>query len=256
MPDPIQIFWQPGCSSCLAAKEFLRGREVPFESVNVRADPKGLAQLEALGVRTVPVVARGAEFVMAQDLDELARFVGVVFERDRLSSEVLVERLMRLLEAARRFCVALPADALARPLPGREDRNGLSLAYHVTVIPEAFLDAVEGGELTYDYYLRMPPEAVATGADLGRCFDAIGMRLKSWASAGRVCTQDTLQTYYGDSAFETVLERTTWHVAQHARQLESLLMQAGGASLPKLGEAELGGLPLPRGVWDDEVRMV
>ncbi|MBT8446139.1 MAG: glutaredoxin [Gammaproteobacteria bacterium] len=123
-PEPIRVFWQPGCSSCLAAKEFLKSREVPFESVNVLASDDAMAELAALGVRTVPVVARGSDYVLAQDLDELAHFVGVVFERDRLTPAQMVERLHLLLDADERFVMALPQDALGTALRGREDRTG------------------------------------------------------------------------------------------------------------------------------------
>jgi len=254
-PEPIRVFWQPGCSSCLAAKEFLTAREVPFESINVRAAPTAMADLAALGVRTVPVVARGSDYVLAQDLDELARFVGVVFERDRLAPDALIERLHLLLDAAQRFVMALPPDALATPLRGREDRTWLSLAYHVSVIPEAFIDAAQGGELSYAYYERMPPAAVATSVAVAHCYRVIGERLALWWSNCAGQLPATLRTYYGTPPAITVLERTTWHVAQHTRQLESLVRQCGGDSSPGLGDAELGGLPLPRAVWDDEVAM-
>jgi arsenate reductase-like glutaredoxin family protein len=35
----ITVYWQPGCTSCLKTKEFLRSHGVVFESVNVREDP-------------------------------------------------------------------------------------------------------------------------------------------------------------------------------------------------------------------------
>lgn len=254
-PDPIRVFWQPGCSSCLAAKEFLKSREVPFESVNVLASSDAMAELAALGVRTVPVVARGSDYVLAQDLDELARFVGVVFERDRLTPAQMVERLHLLLDADERFVMALPQEALGTALRGREDRTWLSLAYHISVIPEAFIDAAEGGELSYAYYERMPPAAVKGSTDVAACYRAIRDRLGAWWAASGQALPDTVRTYYGEAPAATVLERTTWHVAQHSRQLESLVTQSGGDPSPGLGDAELGGLPLPGEVWDDEVAM-
>jgi glutaredoxin len=58
----LRVYWQPGCTSCLRAREFLRQHGVPFLSVNVRDSDTARAELEALGVRTVPVVARGSEY--------------------------------------------------------------------------------------------------------------------------------------------------------------------------------------------------
>lgn len=252
---PLRVYWQPGCSSCLAAKEFLKSREIPFESINVRTSAEANEELATLGVRTVPVVARGSDFVLAQDVDELALFVGVVFERDRLTPEQMLARLELLLDAAQRFVGSLPSRMLSTPLRGREDRTWLSLAYHVTVVPEAFLDAATGGELSYDYYERMPPADIATIEALCASFQSIRDRIAAWWSDCGEQLEGTLRTYYGVVPATTVLERTTWHVAQHTRQLESLLVQSGGVPSPPLSDLELDGLPLPAGVWDDEVAM-
>ena len=55
----ITVFWQPGCTSCLRTKEFLRTHGIEFESVNVRDDQQAMARLAGLGARSVPLVARG-----------------------------------------------------------------------------------------------------------------------------------------------------------------------------------------------------
>ncbi len=60
---PLKVYWQPGCSSCLKTKEFLIANGVKFESINVLEDKKGFQELEALGVRLVPIVARGKQYV-------------------------------------------------------------------------------------------------------------------------------------------------------------------------------------------------
>ena len=56
---PVKVYWQPGCSSCLKTKEFLLEHGIPFVSVNVIEDEEGFKELEALGVRLVPIVAKG-----------------------------------------------------------------------------------------------------------------------------------------------------------------------------------------------------
>jgi len=134
------VFWQPGCTSCLRTREFLRAHGIEFQSVNVREDAQAMAQLAALGARSVPVVARGAEFVYAQDLETVARFVGVAIRQERLDVPVLVSRLLALLDTAAALAVQLPADAWQRKLPGRE-RTHLDLAYHVAQVVVGFLDA-------------------------------------------------------------------------------------------------------------------
>jgi glutaredoxin len=118
MADRLTVYWQPGCTSCLRTREFLRERGIGFESVNVREDPLAMTRLAELGVRTVPVVARGSSFVLAQDLDEVARFVGVAVERDRLPVEVLAARLPRLLDCSAAITRCIPDARLARHCPG------------------------------------------------------------------------------------------------------------------------------------------
>ena len=56
---PLKVYWQPGCSSCLKTKEFLLDHGIPFESVNVLEDDEAFTELQALGVRMVPIAARG-----------------------------------------------------------------------------------------------------------------------------------------------------------------------------------------------------
>lgn len=36
----IQVFWQPGCTSCLRVKEFLTRQGIDFESVDVQRNPQ------------------------------------------------------------------------------------------------------------------------------------------------------------------------------------------------------------------------
>ena len=59
--EQLKVYWRPGCSSCVRIKEFLSGLGVAYESINVSATPEAMEDLRALGVRTVPVVARGSD---------------------------------------------------------------------------------------------------------------------------------------------------------------------------------------------------
>ena len=49
-----------------------------------------------------------------------------------------------------------------------------------------------------------------------------------------------------------VLDRTTWHAAQHVRQTMMILEQLGITPDTPLTADDLAGLPLPEKVWDDE----
>src|SRR3954470_445121 len=74
--SPLKVYWRPGCSSCVRVKEFLSKLGVDYESINVSAQPEAMDDLRAMGVRTVPVVARGKEYVFAQELADVSTFIG------------------------------------------------------------------------------------------------------------------------------------------------------------------------------------
>src|SRR6266853_563336 len=73
--EALKVYWRPGCSSCVRIKEFLTGLGVKYESVNVSATPEAMEDLLRLGVRTVPVVARGKDYVFAQELADVSEFI-------------------------------------------------------------------------------------------------------------------------------------------------------------------------------------
>ena len=254
MADDLKVYWQPGCSSCLRAKEFLATRGIGYESINVRARPEAMEELASLGAQSVPVVARGGRFVFAQDLGDLARFVGVAFDRAQLPPEELVRRLDLILAATQRYLGQFSAADLEEGLPGRE-RTVLDLGYHIFVIPAAFLDAAHGARLTFDYFERTPGPDMRSAAQVAAYGQTVRDALATWWRSADAERLGTLDTYYGIHPSERVLERTAWHAAQHARQLMALLEQRGIGPDGPLGDAELDGLPLPEGVYDDEVAL-
>ena len=255
MAEGFKVYWQPGCSSCLRAKEFLAAHGVPYESIDVRARPGAMDALARLGARSVPVVARGRRFVFAQDLDELARFVGVAHERTPPAPAALVHKLDLILAATRRYLGQFPEEVLAAALPGR-DRTVLDLAYHIFVIPAAFLDAVGGARLAFDYFERKPGADMRSAVAVAAYGRTVSNALAAWwRGAGPPGRWPVLDTYYGRRSAESVLERTAWHAAQHARQLMALLERHGIAPDGPLGADVLDGLPLPEGVYDDEVTL-
>ncbi|HEX7374439.1 MAG TPA: glutaredoxin domain-containing protein [Steroidobacteraceae bacterium] len=252
--EPYTVYWQPGCTSCLKTREFLNAHGIAFESVNVRADAGAFERLARLGVRSVPVVARGEHYVLGQDLDEVARFVGVKLERMRLETPVLVARLLALLDVATHFTERLPEAALHTQLPGRE-RSYLDLAYHVPQIVIGLLDAALGGRLTYEHFERTPPGHIRTGADAAQLIRSVSHALAVWWAGNQSRLPAQVDTYYGRQPLQGVLERTTWHVAQHTRQLERVLDTLGVTDRPTLPAALLEHLPLPVDAWDAEVPM-
>ena len=257
-PDELRVYWQPGCTSCLRTKEFLTARGVPFTSINVLEEPAAMAQLQALGARSVPVIARGGHFVYGQELADVARFVGLTLERRRLEPPQLLARLDRLLAVARELVAAIPAARIADTIPARP-RSYADIAYHVGMIVQGFLDAADPereGELSYAHFERRPAageaDPAALAAWLDRCRDEL---LAWWRVHAQLPPGRELRTYYGERPQHEVLERTAWHVAQHCRQLDHIVVEVLKLRpATRLRPVDLAGLPVPEQVWDPEIR--
>lgn len=250
------VYWQPGCTSCLRTKEFLTSNGIDYESVNVRENDSAMETLAGLGVHSIPVVTKGKDFVFAQDIDVLAAFVGVELDREMLAPELLVKRIDLILAAAQRYLAQLPANELDTKLPGR-NRTYLDLGYHVFMIPVAFLDAIKGGELSFEHFERKPPEDIVSADHVIAFGHKVRNDMKAWwCSAAQDRIPNVVNTYYGQHTTHSVLERTTWHAAQHTRQLMALVINQNLSPDGSLGKEELEGLPLPDDIYDNEVTLI
>ena len=98
----------------------------------------------------------------------------------------------------------------------------------------------------------MPDRAdIATTAALCGYGGRVRHQLQEWWQATPdKAAQQIVDTYYGKQKLHEVLERSTWHTAQHCRQWMMLLEMAGIAFEPPLGPADFADLPMPKQVWD------
>lgn len=230
----------------------MSARAVDYQSINVAGNPDGMAQLQALGARSVPVVAKGDEFVIGQSLRDVGAFLGLDAEdAGILAPGELVQRLDWVLAAAQRYLRQLPDSQMLAELPGRP-RSYRMLTYHIFQITRGFLVVARGGELTYEL-LGLP-----AGDDLVRFADiaddgeiARQDLLAWWAGSGQSADfAAPVATYYGPQSLHDTLERTAWHTAQHVRQMLFILDGLDIAPDGPIGDCELAGLPLPTEVWD------
>jgi hypothetical protein len=251
----IKAYWQPGCTSCLRMKEFLTRHGVPFVSVNVLADEDGFAELEALGVRSVPIVRRGSEWANGQVLRDVARVAGIAWGgAQELPAPELAARLIEIQETAQRLLAQIPDDKLARMLPNRP-RSYADLGYHIFNIADAFLEhEVAGLPLAEGAYDRVPPPERSSKADiLGYGPDVLARFRAWWDGTGRGADfSRKANVYYGDVTLHHFLERTAWHSGQHVRQLVMVLEMLGIAPDRPPTRQTFSGLPMPDKVWDDE----
>ncbi len=223
-------------------------------TVDVLNDVGGRERLLALGVRTVPVVARGDQYVFAQNFDDVAEFVGLQGgAHTPLSPDQLVAKWLNVYRAAQRYVRQLPNEQLDERVIANRDRSIRILAHHVFRIGEAFLEtAIDGAEYT-PQVANVPPEegTFTKGEEIARYGDTVLLRLRSWWTglADKSC-KGKIKTFFGMQPMHVLLERSTWHSAQHARQLIAVLERFGIEPDGRLTVEDLEGLPLPKRLWE------
>jgi glutaredoxin/uncharacterized damage-inducible protein DinB len=248
----LRVYWQPGCSSCVKVKEFLAELGVPYESINVAASPEAMDELLELGVRTVPVVARGRDYVFAQALEDVSSFIGRDVQIARLPPEVLMAKWLKILAAAQRHAMQLPAARLGERATEGRSRSIRDLAYHVYQIADAFLQVVEHGLEDSNTVANAPPPAHVTTVAQIRDYGAqVTAALEAWwAKLPDKSCRWPVKMYYGTHPLHQFLERSTWHSAQHARQIIAVLERFGIEPDGPLTAEDYAGLPMPAGLWE------
>jgi hypothetical protein len=187
-------------------------------------------------------------------LKDVAAFLGVAYDaRPQLSPQELIDKLDLVMSAAQRFVAQIPEARLDDNLRDRK-RSIRALCHHIFRLEEAFLEVVEDGVyLTYDMLGPPVPPHIHSTADLVAYGRQVQQRLHRWwdSFADKSCAQE-VDSYYGKQPLHNILERHTWHPAQHVRQVMLLLRENGIEPDGPLSDEDLAGLPLPQKVWDDE----
>ena len=99
----------------------------------------------------------------------------------------------------------------------------------------------------------MPPKdgTFLTGAEIaGYGEEVIGRLQKWWDGLEDKSLSRKMKTYYGMQPMHVVFERSTWHSAQHARQLIHVLERLGIEPDGRLTPEDLAGLPLPERLFE------
>ena len=238
----------------MRTKEFLSKKGIEFIAVDVLNDAGGQDQLLKLGVRTVPVLARGEQFVFCQNLDDVAEFVGLQGSgHTPLPPPALLVKWENVLRAAERFIRQIPDQRLGERVIDNRDRSIRLMGHHIFRIGEAFLETAIDDVEYWVSNANVPPAegACTTGAQIAEYGESIIERLEAWwiQLDDKSCAQ-TVRTFYGTPPTHQLLERSTWHSAQHTRQLIAVLERFAIVPDGRLTAEDLAGLPLPEGLWE------
>jgi hypothetical protein len=217
--------------------------------VNVLEDPDGMAELQRLGVRSVPVLSRGDKFIFGQSTKQIVEFLGLNEKSGpELSPAELAQRVDKYMGAALELIPLMPYEKLDTHVPGRP-RSYRTLAFHLFRVVDAFVSANEGTTLVQAMF-REEPAANATTADLVAYGKKVRQRFGDWWAKGDAAPDKALETYYGPQSLHELMERTTWHSGQHVRQYMMLLEKEGVTHPAPLVAADFTKLPFPQNVWD------
>jgi hypothetical protein len=221
---------------------------VAFECFDVEAQPERRADLAAFGVQRVPATIVGERIVHGWNPAALAELVGVPYRAPKkLTPAELAERMDAVLAATQRALRQVPREQLGMKYPGR-DRTVRQLGYHVFRVAASFADTRERGHLDGAWFEENAPAEMADGEAVARHGETVRRRLAAFFARPGWCDGE-VSTYYGPQSAPDFMERTTWHTAQHLRQIYWFLDRMGVEKDAPLSDADLDGLPFPKEVW-------
>ncbi len=210
-----------------------------------------MEELKGLGEPLVlPAVAVGERIVRGWQPAAVAKLVGVPYsDEPELDPAELAERLDRFLAAAQRAICQVREDQLEIKAPQR-DRTLRNLAYHIFRLSVAFVDCLQQNRLPEAWLTEEAPANMRTADQISAYGETVRERLAEWFKrAPQDSYRNHVSTYYGDQSVHGLLERTTWHVAQHLRQVHAFLDMMGITPDRPLDASDCEGLPLPASLW-------
>jgi glutaredoxin len=245
----VELYWMPGCSSCLRMKEFVERSGLDFVAINVDQEPERASKLSRLGLR-VPAACVGDTCVNGVHLTSVASLLGIDYSApEMLSPAELMARYRRVVGALCDLIEQIPPERSDFALPGR-DRDIVNLAGHAGCVMRYFLGKYDDDD--YDEFfddLEPPHRDAASLVNFAR--ETLQRTETWWQQDGHDDPLDRVSPlYWGHRTLAEGFEREVWHTAQHTRQLAYMLEQIGVEARGALTPEELAGLPLPKRVFD------
>jgi hypothetical protein len=166
---------------------------------------------------------------------------------------VLFEKWITVLCASQRYVRQIPDLRLTERAIDNRDRSIRLLSHHIFRIGEAFLETALGDVEYWTNNANVPPAegSCMTSVEIAAYGDGIIERIENWwAQLDDKSCRQKVKTFYGTPPMHQLFERSTWHSAQHARQIIAVLERFGIEPDARLTADVLAGLPLPEGIWE------
>lgn len=211
-----------------------------------------MSALRALGARSVPVVSRGTDYVFAQVIGDVIKFLDLPEDGGpQLTPQALAERALLVLDTGARLVRQMPDGELENELPNRP-RSWRVLMHHIFQIGNAYLESQASGKpMQYEDMVAPPPDEMRNSAHIAAFGDEVRTQFSAWWETAKASDFSlSTEVYFGATSRHEFLERTVWHSAQHVRQLASLLERTNIVPDRPLELSDLEGLPLTEKVWD------
>lgn len=160
----------------------------------------------------------------------------------------LFEKLDMVLSAAARYTRQMPMDRLKMFFRNRE-RTIADTCYHTFRVSLMGVDSLEGRGFTNAGLTELAPADWGFNqiADWG-----LGVRdhIRSWRKDNpQADLKNLVETYYGTRTLHDIMDRTTYHSAQHMRQLMLMLEEFGVTVDQPVTMEDLKGVPVPEAAW-------
>ena len=208
----------------------------------------------SLGAQSAPVLSKDGQFIFCQNMEDVAEFVGLQGSgHSPLPPEALFDKWIIVLRASQRYVRQIPNARLTERAIENRDRSIRLLSHHIFRIGEAFLETALADVEYRTNNANVPPAdgSCLTGVEIAAYGEGIIERIGNWwlQLEDKSCRQK-VKTFYGTPPMHQLFERSTWHSAQHARQMIAVLERLGIEPENRLSVEDLAGLPLPEGIWE------
>lgn len=215
-------------------------------------DPGALAELQALGIKNVPVTVVGDKAVTGFDRRELTRVFNLEEKKEKpLADTELFERLDKVMGAVIRATRQVPPEHAMWATPDRS-RPFKVFCYHILVDPIHVLDAIAGGKydggfkLTYNEKAALfdSMEEVARFGE--QCRDRVR---RAGDDLKRADLDKAIDGYAGKTDGHELFHLVLSHSAHHLRQLYAMLRMVGVEPADPLPSDDFRGIPMPETLW-------